>query len=105
MTKHPKESIPCRVCRLRVFLVAWQLFLDSASLDEEPDLAAERFNHLEEIFIGLDSVVAEQFHYTVDLAAKEERKGEPTVQTRLCRIGSSGKIWIARNVVDPGRFF
>ena len=69
-----------------------QLQLDSASLDEKPDLAAERFNHLEEIFIGLDNVVAEQLHYTVDLAAEEERKGKSTAQTRLCRIGSSGKI-------------
>ena len=69
-----------------------QLQLDSASLDEKPDLAAERFNHLEEIFIGLDNVVAEQLHHTVDLAAGEEGKGKSTAQTRLCRIGSSGKI-------------
>src|SRR5438874_2754371 len=78
-----------------------QLLDDSASRDEEADLAAECFNHLKQIFIRLNNVMAKQFHYAVDLALKEKGESKSTVQIRRCRIRSSGKIWIAGNVVDP----
>src|SRR5438876_1581741 len=60
---------------------------------------------LQQIFIGLHDVVAEQLHYAIDFAVEEQGKGKSTVQTSLSRIRSSGKIWVARNVVDPGWFF
>jgi hypothetical protein len=81
-----------------------QLLDDSASLDEEADLAAECLNHLKQIFIGLDHVMAKQLHYAVDLALKEKGESKSTAQIRRCSIRSSGKILIAGHVVDPRWF-
>src|SRR5437773_7382199 len=105
MTQHRKEPIPCRVGRLRVFSFPLQLLFDSQAFNEEPDLAAERFNHLEQIFIGLHNFVTEKLHYAVDLTAGKEGKGKSTVEIRFCCIGSPREIWIARDIVDPGWFF
>ena len=79
--------------------------LDSEPFNEQADLAAERFNHLKQIFIGLHHLVTEQLHHAIDLAAGKEREGKPTVEIRFCGIGSPRKIWIACDVVDPGWFF
>src|SRR5262249_22906539 len=83
------------------FLLAFQLLDDSASLDEEADLAAERFNHLKQILVRLDNVMAKQFHYAVDLAVEEKRKSKSTPQVCRCGIRSSAKGWVAVNVVYP----
>ena len=70
---------------------------------KETDLIAECFQHLEQIFVGLRDLPAEQLEDSLDLSVHAEWEGEGTAQPCFYSSCGSGEIIVACDVADPRR--
>ena len=70
-------------------------------MDKKADLTAERFYHLEQVFVGARDSRAEQLEDARDLSLDAQREGKGTVQPRFDRGCGARKIVIARDIANP----
>ena len=80
-----------------------QFFFDLMPLNEKSNLTAERFDHLDQIFVGVRDVGAEQLENAHNFSPRPEWKCKSTVQSRFPGGPATGEIIIPRHVSNPYR--
>jgi len=79
---------------------AIELLFRAAALDELPDLAADRLQHLQQLVIRIADLAAEEFHDAEPGRSKEDGKAERGVQPFSGRDGAAREVAVVRHVCD-----
>src|SRR5207244_12550055 len=74
-----------------------ELLFRAATLDELPDLAANRLEHLQQRFVWLTDLAAEELHHAEHRGAEEDRKAERGVQAFSGGDGGAREVGVVRH--------
>ena len=78
-----------------------ELLLRAFLLDEESNLAADRREHRQQVFVGLANLAAEEFHHPDRLGTADDRKPEGGVQPDVIGERRAWKIRVPGDVWNP----
>ncbi len=86
-------------CQLRVGLPQFALCL--AALDKLADLAPDSGHHLDQVFVGLMDLAAEERHDAVDFRSDNDRKTQGRPQPQLPSDVSAHEVLLRDKIRDP----
>src|ERR1700738_2317616 len=86
-----------------LFFACIQSFLDSLTLDELADLAANSDHHSQQIRIRLANRVTKELHHAQDFRAKPYRESASAMEAYPCRDSGPRKVRVLNYVGNPYR--